>query len=147
MSTKLWYSGVHGRSLIMVRPLPAPMTSNSTQGNAVTGALKYDILDLNDYPDYRRPGLQLTVDFTDIMSANSKAKEGADIFEDSLQIWLSFTEDIEDSTNAAPPIPLLPGADLLSFVDFSIRQKLKPSALATFGFAVGFRNLYVGEAN
>jgi hypothetical protein len=63
--------------------------------------------------------------------------EGDGILEGAAQIWLSFTPNIEDATSATPPTPLLPGANLLSVVDYTIRQRLKPGSLATLGFDVG----------
>lgn len=85
---------------------------------------------------YRRPNLELIVDFTELMFGNQTPLENKDLIGDSLQIWLGFTENIDDVTNATSPVSLFPGTDLLSVVDFSIRQRLQPRALATLGFEV-----------
>ena len=85
---------------------------------------------------YRRPNLELFVDFTELMGGDQMALEDKDLIVDSLQIWLGFTENLDDVTNATSPVSLFPGTDLLSVVDFSIRQRLHPRALATLGFEV-----------
>lgn len=99
---------------------------------------QYEIGDFLEHREYRRPNLQLRVDFTDLMYPDRPVSEDVDLIYDSVQVWLAFTEDMNDVTNSTSPIALFPGANLLSVADFNIRQKLKPGALATLGFDVRF---------
>ncbi|KAJ3542086.1 hypothetical protein NMY22_g3638 [Coprinellus aureogranulatus] len=94
---------------------------------------KYDIEDL-DFRTYRRPNLQLMINFTSLMSAGSAVSEDVDLTDYAVHVWLAFTENMNDVTNSSSPISLIPGANLLTVADVTIRQKLKPIVLATFGF-------------
>lgn len=99
---------------------------------------KYDIEDFLFDRQHRRPNLQMRIDFTDLMTPDLPVFEEVDLIQDSVQIWLAFTEDVDDVTNSTSPMALVPGANLLSVTDFNIRQKLTPGALATLGFDVSF---------
>ncbi|KAJ3526506.1 hypothetical protein NMY22_g10136 [Coprinellus aureogranulatus] len=79
------------------------------------------------------PDLQLTVNFTNLLSSGATLGNVTSVIEDAVLIFIGLTDNPPDVINIADATPLFPGMNLLSVATPHYRQRLQPAEAATLG--------------